>query len=299
MSPRGGRKTPSRPGHLPYSRVVTIAKVARFIRPASLAAAMVAVRDGARPVSGGTDLMLHPPDHPTELVDLTVLPLSGIESYAGGVRIGSTTTLTEMLEDPRVAAMGDGMVGEMLLEVGSPLLRNRATIGGHLARGRLSDVIPVLLALDVAITWHDGSDHRQSLAAYYREQRHRTPTIITAVTIPGPAPRSSAAFRKFTRTAFELAALNTACRIDLTSAGTVAAARVVVGETPAVAASLTDVEVHLAGRTFDRVTIESAAEMAAAAVPARSDERASSEYRRHLTAVLVRRCLDRIGARLA
>lgn len=278
---------------------MSIANVSRFLRPADLGAAVAAVRSGALPVSGGTDLMLHPPARPTELVDLMGLPLSGIEPYAGGVRIGSTTTLTAMLQDPRVGALADGIVTTMLVEVGSPLLRNRATIGGHLARGRLSDVIPVLLALDATITWNDGSDHTQSLAAFYREGRHKTPIVITAVTIPRSQPPSGAAFRKFTRTAFELAILNCACRIDLDGTGKIATARAVVGETPSVAASLGDVEVYLKGRTLTIETIAGAARMAAEAVPARSDERATAEYRRSLTGTLVHRCLTDIAERVA
>lgn len=278
---------------------MSIANVSHFVRPPDLSAAVAAVRAGAIPVSGGTDVMLHPPAQAVAMVDLTVLPLSGVESFRGGVRVGATTTLTAMLGDPRVTAIAGGVIGTMLVEVGSPLLRNRATIGGHLARGRLSDVIPVLLALDATITWNDGSAHTQSLAGFYREGRHRTPLIITAVTIPESPPRSDAAFRKFTRTAFELAILNCACRIDLGEDAAIAAARVVIGETPAVAASLSDVEVHLAGRPLSPEVILAASQMAAAAVPARSDERATAEYRRVLAEVLVRRCLTEIAEGLA
>jgi CO/xanthine dehydrogenase FAD-binding subunit len=255
---------------------MSIANVARFIRPASVDEAVAAVRSGALPVSGGTDVMLHPPARLTDFVDLTALPLAGIEPYAGGVRIGATTTLTAILQDPLVAGLGDGVITAMLVEVGSPLLRNRATIGGHLARGRLSDVIPVLLALDATVTWNDGSDHNQSLAAFYREGRHKAPLVITAVTIPKPKAPSGAAFRKFTRTAFELAILNCACRVDLDASGKIAAARIVLGETPSVGASLNDVEVHLRGRALTVDTIAAAASMSAEVVPARSDERASS-----------------------
>ena len=278
---------------------MSIANVARFLRPADLAGAIAAVRSGAIPVSGGTDVMLHPPARPTELVDLTALPLNGIESYEGGLRIGATTTLTAMLEDPRVAAIGDGVVTGMLAEVGSPLLRNRATVGGHLARGRLSDVIPVLLALDATVTWHDGNDHTRPLAAFYRENRHRERIIVTAVTIPRPSPRSATVFRKFARTAFDLAILNCACRIDLRDGRTIAAARIVVGETPALGASLRDVELHLFGRPLSNEVIAAGARMASAAVPARGDERASAEYRRSLAGVLVRRCLTEIAERIS
>ncbi|HEX5630498.1 MAG TPA: xanthine dehydrogenase family protein subunit M, partial [Acidimicrobiia bacterium] len=93
--------------------------------------------------------------------------------------------------------------------------------------------------------------------------------------------------------------LNCACRIDLDLSGRIAAARVVVGETPAVGASLSDVEVALTGRTLSAESIAAAAGMAAEVVPARSDERATVEYRRALAAVLVRRSLTEIAERLS
>ena len=186
----------------------------------------------------------------------------------------------------------------MLRLVGSPLLRNRATIGGHLARGRLSDVIPVLLALDAVITWYDGTVREGPLADFYGSAVHRTPIIVTAVTIPAVHRPSTASFRKFSRTHFDLAILNCACRIDITDEGTVAAARVVVGETPALAASVTDAEVLLHGRPLDPTAITAAAALAATEIPARDDDRASAEYRRAIAEVLVRRCLADIASRL-
>lgn len=283
----------------PYIGGVSSANVAGFVRPDDLEAAFAAITDGALPVSGGTDVILRRSPRPVTLVDLMALPLSGIAERGDAFRIGATTTLSEMLEHPGVAALGDGIVGQMLRLVGSPLLRNRATIGGHLARGRLSDVIPVLLALDATITWYEGREFTADLADFYRDAVHRRPLVVTAITIPQPGPRSGAAFRKFSRTHFDLAILNCACRIDLNGDDMVAAARIVVGETPALGASLPAAEAEAVGRRLTERTIAAIAAAAAAAVPAGSDERASEEYRRALTAVLVRRCLEEIAGRWA
>lgn len=275
------------------------ANVAGFVRPDDLAAAFAAITDGAVPVSGGTDVILRRPGQPLTLVDLTVLPLAGITATSAAYRIGATTTLSAMLEHEEVATLGDGIVGQMLRLVGSPLLRNRATIGGHLARGRLSDVIPVLLALDTTITWYEGREYTADLADFYRDAVHRRPLVVTAVTIPRPSARSGAAFRKFSRTHFDLAILNCACRVDRAPDDTVARARIVVGETPALAASLPGAEHDIVGRHLTARAIAAAATTAAAEIAAGDDERASAEYRRALTEVLVRRCLAEIAGRWA
>lgn len=281
----------------PYSEIVSSASVAGFIRPDDLETALAAISDGAVPVSGGTDVMLRRATEPVTLVDLMVLPLAGISGDGRGWTVGANATLTEVLEHPELSQTADGTIARMLRVVGSPLLRNRATIGGHLARGRLSDVIPVLLALDATITWYEGREYTADLADFYRDEVQRRPIIITRIGIPRPAARSGAAFRKFSRTHFDLAILNAACRIDRAADDTVARARVVVGETPALATSLPGAEAELVGRALSAHAIAAAAHTAAAEVSARRDDRASAEYRRTLTQVLVRRCLEEIGGR--
>lgn len=271
--------------------------ITAYERPATIAEAFAAVAGGAVPVSGGTDVILHTRRGPTTLVDLTGLPLAGIERKDDTIVVGATTTLTEMLHHPETASVANGVIEHMLGEVGSPLLRNVATIGGHVARGRLSDVIPVLLALDATIQFHDGSDQSEDLAGFYARAGHREPLIVTGVTIPVPHAPSAAAFRKFSRTRFDLAILNAACRVDL-DGGTVTAARIVVGETPALGASLAECEDALNGGSLDEPAIDRCATIAADAVPARDDDRATAEYRRALATVLVRRCLHDAAGRL-
>ncbi|MEX1207014.1 MAG: FAD binding domain-containing protein [Acidimicrobiia bacterium] len=271
--------------------------IVAFERPTNITEAFAAIANGAVPVSGGTDVILHRRRSPTTLVDLTGLPLAGISRVENNIVVGATTTMTEMLHHAETAAVANGVIAQMLREVGSPLLRNVATIGGHVARGRLSDVIPVLLALDSTIQFHDGSDKSESLAGFYAREGHREPLIVTGVTIPVPQAGSAAAFRKFSRTRFDLAILNAACRVDL-DGETVSAARIVVGETPALGASLAACEASLVGGPLDESAIERCATVAASAVPARDDDRASAEYRRTLGAVLVRRCLRDAAGRL-
>jgi CO/xanthine dehydrogenase FAD-binding subunit len=206
-------------------------------------------------------------------------------------------TLTEMEQHPALRTHLGGVMPEVMRHVGSPLLRNVATIGGHLARGRLSDVVPVLLALDASISFHDGADRTMTLAGYYAGEHHRTTHVITEVTLPAAAPGAGAAFLKFSRTFFDLAILNAACRID-PDGGVVGACRIAVGETPDLARTVPEAEAALTGRVPDEEAIAAAADAAAAAVEVRGDSRGSADYRTALVAPAVRRSLASAAARL-
>ncbi|HSM02252.1 MAG TPA: FAD binding domain-containing protein [Acidimicrobiia bacterium] len=276
---------------------MSLEHVAAFTRPATLAEAFQLVADGAIPVSGGTDVILRRRLGEAVLADLTGLPLAGIVVGYDAVVIGGTTTLTEMLEHEALEALAGGVLVTMLRRVGSPLLRNVATIGGHLARGRLSDIVPVLLALDASIQYHDGEDRTDTLESFYADGKNVHPFIVTGLTIPVPRDSSASAFRKFSRTGFDLAILNAACHIDL-EGNRVSTARVVVGETPALGARVPAAEEELLGEPLDARTIDRAAATAASAIPAGDDDRGSAGYRRALAEVLVRRCLLEIQERL-
>jgi CO/xanthine dehydrogenase FAD-binding subunit len=271
--------------------------VTAYLRPTSVEEAYSLLGDRALAVAGGTDVIRHPHAAATTLVDLNGLPLDYVRQDHG-FRVGATTTLSEMLEHPGLAAHLDGVVALMLGGVGSPLLRNAATIGGHLARGRYSDVVPLLLVLDATVTVFDGGERSLALADYYREGLHRRRALLTEVQIPAAGGDTAAAFLKFTRTAFDFALLNCAARVRLDRRGRVAEARVSVGETPALATLLPTAAQALSGSALDDAHIASAAEAAAEVIPAQTDQRASADYRRALCRTGVRRCLADVRGRL-
>ena len=107
-----------------------------YVRPADAGDASARLRDGARPMGGGTDLLtqLDRGILPAgEVVDLRTLGLSGIEHAGDGVRIGATTSVAEVERDPgigeRFAALRQAAAA-----VGSPQLREMGTVGGNLCQ---------------------------------------------------------------------------------------------------------------------------------------------------------------------
>lgn len=249
----------------------------------------------ARLVAGGTDLALHPPAEVSTLLDLSRLDLQAITSDDDGFHIGAAATLTDVAGYGPFSEVWSGVLTAMLAQVASPLHRNVASIGGHLARGRLSDVVPVLLAIDAQVRFYEGEYRRMDLSEFYRTRRNRSPLVITGVDLSVDTGR--AAFRKFARTTYDLAILNVACGVRL-DGDTVSWARVVVGERPTLAVELPEASSVLIGAQLEPDTISAAARAASESVEVRSDPRGSAEYRRHLTEVLVRRCLGEIAGQV-
>lgn len=270
--------------------------ITEYVRSASVEEAfdlLTKLGPRARLMGGGTDLSLHPPAEVDTLIDLSGASLGAITSDRASITIGATATLTQMLEYEPLGSIWSGVVHTMLRRVASPLHRNAASIGGHLARGRLSDVVPVMLALDAVVLYYDGSPRRLPLAELYATRRNRSPLVVTGVQIPTDEGR--AAFRKFARTTYDLAILNVACAVRL-DAGVVSTARVIVGERPSLAVELADASAALIDHPLDVQTIAAAAGIARDTVEVRSDPRGSADYRRHLTGVLVRRCLEEVAS---
>jgi xanthine dehydrogenase YagS FAD-binding subunit len=98
------------------------------------AVAAVSADPNASYLAGGTtqlDLMKDGVLGPDRLVDITRLPLGGVEHTGTAVRVGALTTMEELAADPVVTERLP-FVREALLLGASTQLRNMATIGGNL-----------------------------------------------------------------------------------------------------------------------------------------------------------------------
>jgi CO/xanthine dehydrogenase FAD-binding subunit len=269
-----------------------------YHRPNDLQSAVDLIQAGApqvRLMAAGTDLVLHGTHEITGLVDLSGLDLSYIEGRDNGIAIGAMTTLTDLMEHPVLNDYLGGIVPAVLRHVGSPLLRNLATIGGNLVRRQpWSDVVPLFLALGATVRHFDGTEHEETLAELYGKPGHTPEDILIEVVLPVPKPTAAAAFEKFTRSVVDIAVLN--CVVFVRSEHErCVEARVYVGGTPRSAAAVPAVVEKLQGRSLDDEVISEAAQIAAAEVPTGNDRRTTAAYRTHLVEVGLGRCLRRIA----
>ncbi|WP_138757425.1 FAD binding domain-containing protein [Modestobacter altitudinis] len=197
-----------------------------YHRPTSRADALAALAAGgprARPLVGGTDLLVglrHHHDAVDAFVDLkgvTDLP-EPVVVTDDAVRIGPTFTMGELVGHPVVRAWFPALV-EAALTVGSVAIRNRASlIGNSCNASPAADTAPPLLVhgARVTITSLDG-DRTASLDEFFLGPRRTLcgpGELVTRLDLPRPAPGSGSAFRRLTRRrGVDLATVSVAARV--------------------------------------------------------------------------------------
>ena len=168
----------------------------RFSRPGDLAACLeLATSDpSARFLAGNTDLGVL-----TNLRDQRFSHLISLEGVAelreshedvNAIEIGAGLTLTEIAERWHSAP---AVFREWLKLFASPLIRNRATLGGNLATASpIGDSAPLLLALDAKLRLASQEGDRtvplSSFFRAFRETELKRGELIRAIRIPKPLP---------------------------------------------------------------------------------------------------------------
>lgn len=163
--------------------------------PASLAEALSAIADdpSLTPMAGGTDLLVHWPQHP-ELQRRTFLDLSALEEMrplrweAGELVLGGLTTYWDVIRDPRTREELPLLV-EAARQVGSVQIQARGTWAGNIANGSpAADGVPVLMAYDAIVVLTSLRGKREmplsELYTGYKEMRRSPDELITEIRVP-------------------------------------------------------------------------------------------------------------------
>jgi CO/xanthine dehydrogenase FAD-binding subunit len=117
------------------------------------ALALKAAHPGARPIQGGTDLMVElnfDRTRPPQILDLNrVAALREWDTAGAALRVGAGVTYTRLIEDLAGPLPGLAIAART---VGSPQIRNRGTVGGNLATASpAGDGLPPLFAADAVV----------------------------------------------------------------------------------------------------------------------------------------------------
>ncbi len=275
-----------------------------YHRPATVreACRILAAEPRAAVLAGGTDLLVHLGQgwrgkRPPAVVNLKRIPgLDAIDTGARAVRIGSLVTLTALMEHPVVRAEYP-VLPFTARYMGSPAIRNLATVGGNLCNASpAADLPPVLLALDaeVGLAGPDG-ERRLPLAAFFRAPGHtalRTGELLLWIELPRRRPGWPIRYERLdVRRAMDIALAAAAVSVHR-EGGRVREARVALGAVAPTPVRVAEAEAALLDGDLDPAAIARAAERAMAAARPIDDVRASAEYRRAMVGTLVRRGLE-------
>jgi CO/xanthine dehydrogenase FAD-binding subunit len=276
-----------------------------FFRPASWADALAvkAAHPGARPIAGGTDVMVEinfARARPEALLDLSgVGELAGWDTDGDAVRLGAGVPYTRVISELSARLPGLSLASRT---VGSPQIRNRATVGGNLGSASpAGDAHPPLLACDAVVEVGSVRGTRRVPVRSFFTGVKRTvlapDELIAAIYLP--AARGPQEFAKVgARNAMVIAVSSFAIALDAergragTGIGSAAPTPRPAGEAEEfLAAELCANGLWHSRRPLAAGTVSQFGELVARAAQPIDDVRGSAAYRRHSLAVLARRTL--------
>ena len=262
-----------------------------YVRAASAEEAialLVEHGDEAKLVAGGHSLlplMKLRLATPTVLIDIGRVPdLSSIEERGDEIAIGALARHHD-LETSALLKEQVPLLADTAHQVGDPQVRHRGTLGGTLAHGDpASDLPAAVLALGGTLVAQGPSGRREIAAADFFQGFLETALAADEMLVEIRVPKVAGAgwsFQKFNRRAQDWAIVGVAAVVN----GSTGIALINMGSTP------------LRARAVEEAVTSGASAADAAAAADRgtdppSDINASSEYRRHLATVLVRRALE-------
>jgi len=265
-----------------------------------------------RPVAGATDLLLElarsGQGNNVDLLDLTRIEDFAAITYddaTGTGSLGAGVTHAQLLADA-LAPTQLRPLAQACLEIGSPQLRNRATIAGNVVTASpANDTISALVALDASVSiasWSPGQVVRRTvpIADLYSGFRETvlTPTeLIESFQVPLlNSNRRGIWVKAGLRKAQAISVVHAGFVVELSADGIVTDARIALGSVgPTV--ELNEVAAQqLLGQPLTTSTISHAAEAAADGVSPIGDGRATADYRSNAVVTVVSRALAALAA---
>jgi CO/xanthine dehydrogenase FAD-binding subunit len=258
----------------------------------------------AKVLAGGTDLLVNMKKKllsPNQVISLNKIEGLGEATSQNGtdLSIGPLATAaylagSQLIQD-RVSVLAQG-AGRL----GSPLVRNRATVGGNLITARpASDLAPPLLVLGARLILKGPQGERRiSLKQFFLgpgQTDIQADEILTGILIPKPQGPGAGAYIKLgTRKTLEIALVNAASFLELAADGSIKKARVALGAVapvPFLASSAGRVLEGVKPKNQDDPVFKEAAHAAAQDSKPITDHRGSADYRRDMVEILTLRTL--------
>ena len=256
-------------------------------------------RDNCRLLAGGTDLLIELKKRnlrPRSIVDITSLEeMNHVKVEKDFIEVGPLTTFSE-LERSEVIRRHATCLYDASRRIGTPQLRNLATIGGNLATASpAADSAPPLLVLDGSVEVTSLHDDRKlgisELFAGVKKTVLRPDELIAKIFIPIAPDLVTSWDRVANRRLNICSTVSAASGIQL-DGNVFARVRIALGAVAPTPMLATHASEFLMGKQANMENIERAAQIAANEARPITDIRASAEYRKDMIRFVTRRTLS-------
>jgi carbon-monoxide dehydrogenase medium subunit len=274
-----------------------------FIKPQNVNETLRALKKWGRKgllVAGGTNVL---PDlrarkiSPEALIDISRLEsLSFIKAEKGGIRIGALTPIA-VIAASTILQKKAPILCEAARHLGNPLVRNRATLGGNLAKASpAADTAVPLLALEAVVTVQGAGARKRRIPLdqfFLGSNRNalQVGEMIREVSFALPIPGSKMAFRKMgLRNAMAVSVVSLGILLDLRK-GVCRQIRIAFGAVAPKPIRVYQAENVLIGKEITPELLQTCGTQAEKEISPITDIRAGADYRRAMASVLLQRAL--------
>lgn len=241
-------------------------------------------------LAGCTDILVDMKKHLSgcrRLIDISgIKEMCSIKVQGNDLIIGALATFTEISESKMVKDYGL-CLAQAAGSVGSPQIRNRATIGGNIANGSpAADSIPALLALNAWVKYTDmqGSSYKVSMEEYlnsHRGQMEAKRGFIECIGVPLNEAVSFSGFVKLgSRSKVTISKLSLAVTYALDAKGTICDPRLGLGSIGKTAERNAAAEKLMEGRLPGDVLVQELGLLLSKEIEDKLKERASMPYKK-------------------
>ncbi len=252
----------------------------------------------AQCMAGGTDVLVRrrlSPRPAPPLICLERLPgLRGVEDLGDALRLGATCTLAGLLAHPLILRHCPVLCQAMAV-LGSPLVRNAATLGGNCCTASpAGDTLPALTVLNARVELMQAHGTRTLPMQEFLLGPGRTALsaneILSAVIVPKPRPGALQHYEKVgRRKALAVALVSLASLLETDATGCVTSARLAWGGVGPTVMRVPEAERLLCGQRLDPENLTRAAAIVREAVRPIDDVRADAACRRSIAGNLLLR----------
>jgi len=271
-----------------------------FTSAATIDEALSALAGGARPVAGGTDLVVGARQGKAPLPDAIVAidridGLRAIDATGGRLRLGTLVTHGDLMANDEIRSRYTALVDASAI-VGSHATRAQGTIGGNVmnASPAMDTGGPLLCFGATAILRSASGERSVELDELWTgpgTTSARPDELLVALDLPTPPDGTGSCYVRLEyRRQMEIAVVG-ATAVVSDDGGRVAEARVAITALTPTIRRVPEAEAALVGTDGAEAAIEAAAAAAAAASTPISDVRGSADYRRAMAAVIARRAI--------